>query len=105
MVANRGVQPLDDTSANAAYFGANTKRGLELQKWVAHANSKDKDKGRTLALPTALSPIIWPCNVLPTGCVDKFLDGKLRHDKKRQTYNPSSPEPGKYQQAAGSVAQ
>ena len=91
------MQPKDDTSANTAYFGANPVRGLELHKWVTKVNDADKRKGRTVAFPVARTPISWPAHICPSNCVDKMKDGKVRLDKKRQTFNPSSPEPGKYQ--------
>ena len=93
---NRGVQPKDDTSSNSAFMGGNSKRGLELQKWVSDANDVDKDLGRMVAIGVQHSPPVWPGNWSPTGCVDKKKDGVVRLDKKRQTCNLSAPEPGKW---------
>jgi len=39
---------------------------------------------------------VWPGCYNPTGCVDKMKDGAVRLDAKRQTFNPSSPEPGRW---------
>ena len=93
---NKGVQPKDDTQRNVAYFGANSKRGFELAKWVTDANDADEALGRMQSFDVTLSPPCWPGIWNPTGCVDKMKDGAVRLDKKRQTFNPSSPEPGKW---------
>ena len=77
-------------------MGANSKRGLELHKWVTDANDTDKNLGRMVAIGAQHSPPVWPGHWNPTGCVDKLKDGIVRLDKKRQTFNPSAPEPGKW---------